>query len=58
MSTQEESSEEMLPALVPAHPPTPPLAPSSVPHFSPTGILEEREVRDWPRFWRKRTISV
>jgi hypothetical protein len=56
MSTQEKPSPDMREAVVPTHPPMPPLPPSVVPHWSPTGIIEEREVRGWPWFWRKRTI--
>ena len=58
MSTQEKPSPQTREPVVPTHPPVPLLPPSGVPHVTATGVMEEREVRDWPWFWRKRTMWV
>jgi len=58
MSIQEKSLPERREAVAPPYLPLPLLPPSGVPHVSPTGIIEEREVREWPRFWRKCTVPA
>ena len=58
MSLQQGPLPKMRGAVLLPHPHRPLLPPSGVPHASPTGLIEEREVRDWPWLWRKRTVSV
>jgi hypothetical protein len=54
MTDWDTSTPPMREALVPKHPPLAPRAPSPIPHVSPTGIIKEREKREWPWFKRKR----
>jgi hypothetical protein len=58
MSTQEKPSPETREAVVSTYLSLPLRPPSGVPHVTATGVMEEREVREWPRFWRKRTMWV
>ena len=56
MSIQKEPSPKVRGAVILTDPNRRLLPPSGVPHMALTGTMEEREVREWPWFWRKRTI--